>query len=354
MSIQEHELQYLRANTRFMVRELIRQEIQVDILDWEREIYTATLGSHTELFRDIDSSIVPHTAALLASDKAVCKQLLQREGLSTPSGSAFNLLDRDQAIEFASSIGYPLVVKPCFGVQGEHVYMDIETSADLTSALIHMYEQLGPVEVVLERQHFGKEHRVFITRNGDYAVLHRDPAHVVGNGTDSIETLAKRESHRRMNPRINCLCPISLDEEASRYLRIRGLSFESIPLLGEKVYLRGNSNVMLGGVAHDATDKAHPGVIEIARKVLSAIPGLPYAGVDFLTPDITADPHGAGYWIIEVNSLPGIGMHINPAFGASQNVAEMILRLVFPELQRFRRLDSSAPSGGVRVSPALD
>ncbi|HBA44434.1 TPA: hypothetical protein DCZ31_00090 [Patescibacteria group bacterium] len=34
---------------------------------------------------------------------------------------------------------------------------------------------------LIEEQFNGKEYRVFIAKTGNYAVLHRDPAYVVGN-----------------------------------------------------------------------------------------------------------------------------------------------------------------------------
>ena len=50
--------------------------------------------------------------------------------------------------------------------------------------------------------------------------------------------------------------------------------------LNEKVYLRSNSNVAMGGVCEDYTDRTHPSVIDIGMRVLSSFPGLPYVGID--------------------------------------------------------------------------
>ena len=56
-----------------------------------------------------------------------------------------------------------------------------------------------------------------------------------------------------------------------------------------------------------------------------------YAGLDFMTTDISAPQDRSSYRIIEVNSLPDIGMHLAPGRGKPRNVAGMLADLIFPE-----------------------
>ena len=316
--ISEQEVNYLRANPRFLVLELLRRGLEVNVLDWELSIIEVKLGERTELFKDIDSSLVPYSSASIASDKTLCKRMLKRCAIPVPDGISCNILDSETAQDWAVTQGFPLVLKPALGVQGEQVHMEIESLSELQHALKKAYEALGPSEMLLERQIEGNEYRIFITRTGQYAVLHRDPAYVIGNGVDTLRVLAEKESFRRMNPRINCLCPIELDQQSEVYLKKRGLSFEYIPASGEKVYLRGNSNVKTGGVARDCTEDIHPEVLTLAKNTLKAIPGLAYAGIDFLADDIGKPLSAQEHCVLEINSLPGIGMHqtINWTLGA--------------------------------------
>ena len=92
-----------------------------------------------------------------------------------------------------------------------------------------------------------KEYRVFVTKNRDYAVLHRDPAHVFGNGVNTIKELIDMENYRRMNPRTNALCEILVDEEMYRYMNMNNITMDDIPKKGTKVYLRPNYNVAMEG-----------------------------------------------------------------------------------------------------------
>lgn len=329
--IREEELQYLRANPRFLIIELCRRGIDVQVLDWQESVFEARYGGHRELFQDIDSSLMPFSSSIIAGNKAVCRLMLQRDGVSVPDGAGFDIFDREQIAKKSMALGFPVVIKPALGVQGEGVHMDIESEADVEMALDSIYRSRGPGEVVVESQFVGREYRIFVTKRGDYAVIHRDPAHVFGDGTSSIRELADFETQRRMSPRRNCLCPIALDDEAARFLRRSGRSFESVPDSGEKVYLRNSSNVKMGGFAEDVTDIVHPSAIEIAQRALAAVPGLPYAGVDFMCEDISRPQTDVSYRVLEINSLPGIGMHINPGRGRSRNVAGMLVDMIFPE-----------------------
>lgn len=329
--LREAEFEYLRANPRFLARELQNRGIDVDVLDWEESVLQACYGTHSEIFLDINGSIMPYSAAVIAGDKELVKQLLRRNGVSVPQGSRFSLLEKEAIITAARQLGFPVVLKPVFGVQGEQVHTGLENERDVDMALETVLRELGPVDVLLEEQCIGKEYRIFITKDAKYAVLHRDPAHVIGDGKSTIRLLAAEESNRRMTPRRNCLCEIVLDDEAERYLRRGGKTFETIPEQGEKVYVRGSSNVKMGGVCEDLTEQVHPSVIEISLRALQSIPQLPYGGIDFICQDVTAPQNSESYHILEINSVPGIGMHLNPAKGKPRNVAAMIVDLIFPE-----------------------
>lgn len=52
--------------------------------------------------------------------------------------------------------------------------------------------------------------------------------------------------------------PIQLDESALAVLAQQGLTVDSIPAAGQKVFLRRESNISHRGVAIDVTDQVHP------------------------------------------------------------------------------------------------
>ncbi len=322
----------LHSNQKIFIYEMLKRGINVEIIDAEREIIKASYNGHDELICDRDSSIMPYNVSILAGDKGFTKNNLMMNGISVPVGETFLAKDIDYIQRAFKVLNCPVVIKPVFGSHGFDVYTDLKTEKDVVSAVKKIIEHVGEsAKIIIEEYYDAKEYRVFVTRNGDYAVLLRDPANIYGDGINTIEYLIQKENYERMNPRTNALCEILVDEELVKYLSKKGLSLQSIPADGEKVYLRPNSNVAMGGICEDYTDRVHPSVIEIGLNVLKAFPGLPYVGIDFMTNSITEMQTDDSYRIIEINTVPGIHMHFRPAIGKPQNIAKYIVDMIYPE-----------------------
>lgn len=322
----------LHSNQKIFIYEMLRRGISVEVIDEKNEIIKASYKGHDELIYDRDSSIMPYNLSILAGDKGFTKKNLLRNGISVPIGETFKARDREYIKEAFAVLNCPVVIKPVHGSHGYDVYTDLQSEKEIDEALDKIIEHTGELsEVVIEEYFEAKEYRVFVTKNGDYAVLLRDPAHVYGDGIHTLDYLIKKENYDRMHPRTNALCEILVDDELLKYIHKKGLTLESIPKENEKVYLRPNSNVAMGGICEDYTDRVHPSVIKIGLKVLDAFPGLPYVGIDFMTKDITKPQDDKSYRIIEINTVPGIHMHFRPALGKPQNIAKYIVDMIYPE-----------------------
>lgn len=331
--LNEEELQSLHTNQRLLVMEMQDRGIEITSLDGTIELLEASYNGHEEFLLDRDSSIVPYSSSVISGDKLLAKTLLRRSGIRVNEGWAFTNKDVDDALIYAQELGFPIVVKPNFGSHGDNVHMDLDNLCDVKEAIDQVVENIGERAFLVEQQFQGKEYRVFVTRDGKYAVLHRDPAHVLGNGRDSLESLVAQENEVR-GSRKNSLCPILIDSQALKFLTRNGFDLKYKPAEEEKVYLRSNSNVADGGVCENYTDQTHPSVIEISRKALEVFHGLPYAGIDFMTTDVESEQTSDSYRIIEVNSVPGIHMHMKPGKGSPINVASYIVDMIFPETRR--------------------
>ena len=322
----------LHSNQKIFIYEMLKRGIKVQILDEEKEIIKTSYKGHDELIIDRDSSIMPYSVSVLAGDKGFTKKNLIANGITVPIGETFLAKDIEYIKKAFEVLDCPVVVKPVFGSHGFDVYTNLKTGDEVEEAARKIIRNCGEERKLLIEEYFkASEYRVFVTKRGDYAVLLRDPAHVYGDGVNTIKYLIEDENYRRMNPRTNALCEILVDEELIKYLDNQGLYLESIPKQGEKVYLRPNSNVAMGGVCEDYTDRVHPSVINICMKVLDAFPGLPYVGVDFMTNSIEEEQNDFSYRIIEINTVPGIHMHFRPAIGKSQNIAKYIVDMIYPE-----------------------
>lgn len=322
----------LHSNQKILIFEMLTRGIDVEVIDEELELIKASFNGHEELIYDRDSSIMPYNVSVLAGDKGITKHILESNGISVPIGESFNNCNEEYILKAFHIIDSPVTIKPTFGSHGYDVYTDLKTDDDVIEALAKIIKNRGyNTKVLIEEYYPAKEYRVFVTKNRDYAVLHRDPAHVFGNGIDTIEELINLENYRRMHPRTNALCEILVDNEMYNYISKKGISMNYIPSPGEKVYLRPNSNVAMGGICEDYTDRVHPSVIDIGMNVLKAFPGLPYVGIDYMTNNIEEEQNNDTYRIIEINTIPGVHMHFRPALGKSQNIAKYMVDLIFPE-----------------------
>ncbi|MBT5022539.1 hypothetical protein HOK51_01150 [Candidatus Woesearchaeota archaeon] len=329
------ELAKLHTNQRLLVMELQKRNVDVRILDLSLELLEANYKGHKEFLLDRDSSINPYPATVISGNKYLTKRFLQEANISVVKGEQFNGEHMNDALIYAQQLRFPLVVKPTFGSHGHGVNMDLANLIDVKDAIESIVTEIGSSRgILVEEQFEGKEYRVFVTKNGDYAVLHRDCAHVIGDGKHNLEELANIETDKRMNPRTDCLCPVQIDDVVRRYLELQGLELNYVPTVDEKVYLRHNSNVAVGATCEDYTDKVHPSLIEIGRRVLNVFHGLPYAGIDVLSKDITVEQTADMYRVLEVNSIPGIHMHMRPGTGQARNVAKYMAYIIFPETKK--------------------
>jgi hypothetical protein len=121
-------------------------------------------------------------------NKAHVKNILLKEKIPTPIGKCFNVWQITQAIKFGEKLGFPLVVKPCSGSIGRHVFVNIKSKEDLQKAVrsAFSYEPCVIVEKFLENS---KTYRATVVDFNNIAVVERRPAHVVGDGFYTIEEL---------------------------------------------------------------------------------------------------------------------------------------------------------------------
>ena len=164
------------------------------------------------------------------------------------------------------------------------------------------------------------------------AIAERVPAHVIGDGTRTVER-AGRAHQRRPAPR--CRPREGAHPHRGRRRRdragraSRATRSTDVPAEGEMVKLALTGNMSTGGISIDRTFEAHPDNVEIAEEAARVV-GLDIAGIDFICPDITEPVRETGGAICEVNAAPGFRMHTHPTIGEPQYVAKPVVDLLFP------------------------
>lgn len=290
-------------------------------------------GRHQQRIQATITSRTPHIAVELASDKEETNKILSHLGLPVPRQRL--VVREEDAVRAASSIGYPVVVKPYNANHGRGVAIHLTEEAQVRAAFPLAQEHSR--SVIIESYISGDDHRMLVVNGQLVAVSRRVPGHVVGDGRHSIEELVAlvNSDPRRGVGHEKVLTRLEFDAQADRLLGARGYTRQTVPPEGETVFLRSTGNLSTGGTAIDVTDIVHPDNVEMAVRTVRAL-GLDVGGVDFLTPDIAVSYKENGGAICEVNAAPGFRMHTAPSEGRPRDVAGPVIDMLFPPGTPFR------------------
>ncbi|MFH0852466.1 MAG: hypothetical protein V1845_02605 [bacterium] len=273
-----------------------------------------------------DSFVKPE--GLLVDDKAEVKRILENHNFPTAAGRHF--WRTRPAQKYGVALGFPLVVKPRWGSISRHVFIDIRDQNALAQA-IRLVQKISPSFVVEKYLRQREVYRATLVNFKLGGVVKRIPANVVGDGVHNVCELleTKNSDPRRGEPKQkDCtFLKIVADEISRRLLSEQGLSFDSVPQDGQRVFLQEKVILDLGADLVECSDAAHPDNISLFEKV-AQIFGAKILGIDFLCGDIATSWKEQECAIIELNSLPFIDMHHFPSQGQPRNIAGFIWDMV--------------------------
>jgi cyanophycin synthetase len=275
----------------------------------------------------------PAMAEMIAQDKELTRSLLSSVALPVPEGRP--VTSAADAWEAAQEIGIPVVVKPQYGNQGRGVATNLRTQEQVIAAYAVAREE--GKSIIVEKHAMGGDYRLLVIGDKLIAAAQRQPAHVCGDGTRTVQQLVDEVNSdpRRGEDHATCLSKIPLDGVSLSVLAEQGFTIDSVPPAGQVVLIRRNANLSTGGTAADITNLVHPEVaaraIESARMI-----GLDVAGVDVVCEDISRPLEEQGGVIVEVNAAPGLRMHLQPSSGTAKPVGEAIVSTIFADGQNGR------------------
>ena len=313
----------LELSTQILMREAMSQCVEVEVVD--ENLLRLSKNGHTEFVKQATrTSQDPCVVCHLMQNKYATKQILQRAGFSVPSGKLYRSKE-SAASDYANYAKKKIVVKPKstnFGIgitfvepQDEKGYIDA-----LEEAFNH------ELSVIVESYQAGKEYRFLVIDGKVEGVIHRIPAHVIGDGKCTIKELVHLKNHDPTfyrSPNTH-LC---LTKNEKAVLSEQGFTESSIPPKRKKVFLRKNSNISTGGDAIDMTDTMHKSYFSIATRATEAI-GAKICGVDMLISSFKVPATKKNQTIIELNDNPVLFPHAFPNKGKKRHVARPILKLL--------------------------
>lgn len=318
----------LGPSTEAILKAAKRKEVPFLRLDEDSSLFQLGQGKYS---RRIQATTTDRTSCIgvdLACDKKKTNELLAEMGILVPHGKV--VTSEKEAITAAGEIGYPLVLKPRDGNQGKGVTLNIWSEDELRAA--YRVALNYSLEVIVEQHIEGRHYRLLIINNKLVAASERLPAHVIGDGENTVRNLIDIENENnplRGEGHEKPLSKISVDPVVNMVLARNNMTMNYMPERGEVVYLRESANLSTGGIAIDVTERVHKDNARLAKRACKLI-GLDIGGVDFVTEDISKSPRENDSAIIEINAAPGIRMHQHPTMGKSRDVGALILDNLFP------------------------
>ncbi len=285
--------------------------------------------------RHIQATMTDRTSALgveIADEKFRTKELLRRAGIPVPQGLIVRSLD--ESLQAAVDIGYPVAVKPEVGNHGKGITAHVSGTRELEVSYAAARKVCD--SVIVEKTLIGFDFRVLVINGKLAAAALREPAHIDGDGTSSIQQLIKKTNAdpRRGIGHERALTIITVDDMTERLLAIRGFTVEDVLPANEKLYLKSTANLSTGGTARDVTDEVHQDVRLMCERI-ARLAGMDCVGIDIVAPGLDQPLNPATAGIVEINAAPGFRMHLDPTEGKKRNVAERFVKMLFPSDENF-------------------
>jgi D-alanine-D-alanine ligase-like ATP-grasp enzyme len=238
----------------------------------------------------------------LVNNKAATAFVLGALGYSVPEGRLFPATDGDpqgEALSYARSLGWPVIVKPNDRALGRGV-SKVEVEEDFAAAWAAVRD--FDADVLVQRWYAGGDHRVVVFDDDIVAAYRRSPPELVGDGTRTLAELCADHDRRLVADERSTLFDPD-DPSVRRTLLHQGLTLDSVPEQGRVVALLPNANLSMGGSAVDLTERLHPEWCALCLGLRRDL-GMRLCGLDLLAGDVTG-PLGP-HVVLEVNRIPGM------------------------------------------------
>jgi cyanophycin synthetase len=276
-------------------------------------------GKYGRHFLGTGSQCDSYTGILLQENKAISNFLVRRLGFP---GVEHGVADTaDTAIRLASRIGYPVVIKPIDGRQGQGVTAGVTSEEEVAVAFAEA-NAISPRQVIVERFVEGENSRL-VVHGGRFAYAYkRFPPRLVGDGEHTVTGLIDLENQRRAETAAEGIPKqLKVDSGMIAFLQKQTLRLNDRVPAGQVVTLRNLANVNTGGTAVVVTDRVHADNRGMAEAIARCF-RLDTVGIDFLTADITKSWREVRCAVIEVNS--------SPSFAFADTQARLPLERAFP------------------------
>ncbi len=287
-------------------------------------------------FRYSSLDLNPLGASEIAKDKDYANFFMKKMGYPTVRGEAFyadewadaigSTRKIDEAYRFAEKIGFPVIVKPNSGSQGSNVSL-VHSQKEFYRALRAIFKR--DRIALVQQKVSGKDYRIVVLDNKVISAYKRIALNVIGDGHSAILSLLQKKQRNFVASSRDTQLKLS-DPRIGAKLSQQGLTLRSIPQKGEQVFLLDNANLSTGGDAVEVK-RLHPDFKKLAI-TLTRDMGLRLCGVDLMV-EGTLEEKPKKFWVLEVNSAPGLD-HYARTGKAQEKIVENMYLQVLKSLER--------------------
>jgi len=237
-------------------------------------------------------------AIAMAEDRGQFDDLLESLGIARPRGKATTSLE--DAVEVATAIGYPVLVRPSFVLGGRA--MEIVHDEDHLRAFYGQAEEANPGQpVLIDKYLFGTEAEVDVISDGESTLVPGIMEHIERAGVHSGDSMA-------VYP------PVSLTDEVQANLVLIACR------IARALNVKGLMNIQFV-IAQDADGRAIPYVLEVNPRASRTVPyiskvtGIPM--VDLATrcmmgQKLTDLGFESGLWVLDpAADMPSQGVKVH-------------------------------------------
>jgi D-alanine-D-alanine ligase-like ATP-grasp enzyme len=257
-------------------------------------------------FRKKFFDINPLGSLEVGRDKYAASFFLKKSGFKVPDELAFSRPHEkgdgkprlEEAIEFAKSIGFPVIVKPNLLTRGMLV-TKVYDEGELRDAAAKVFQR---DDIALVQRFYPlRDYRLVVFDDRVVSGYQRFPLTITGDGTSTLRQLlvARQLEIARDNSDID----LEVDDfRIEANARRAGLSLDSVPERGRAIQLLDNGNLSNGGSGVDVTGKIAAEFVKLAVEVTASM-NLRLCGVDLLADDIAR--YSDNHVVLEINGAQG-------------------------------------------------
>ena len=297
--------------------------ISFEKCDFGRNYWRCGSGKNSLIFRETVSQQESALATELTRDKSKTTRFLELSGFPTAKQQTVGTLSElSEAWKTRSS---DIVIKPLDGAQGRGITVKPQSAETARTAFVDAQRHTASKKVIIEDFVPGDDFRLLVVGGKFKAATMRRPPQVIGDGKSTITELCARLNTKRASSAMTrrYLKKISASAEILIHLQQNNYDWNSVPDNGTVVTLRGNANVSTGGEPADVTDFVHQSIVNMVENI-ARLMNVHALGVDYITPDISDSPGQTGGKIIELNTCPGLALHVESRFRESGLGASLI------------------------------